>query len=130
MRRKPACGVYNCAGHVWASRRTTILEDFAWNMVLADDGYRQLDQGEPPAPGDLVIYRDREHGFLHVGMIAELRQGITAESPPIPWVLSKWDSTSGEVLHHFADVPFAKQGFALVIECWTDRPASGSGTPS
>ena len=26
VRRRPPVGVYNCAGHVWASRRTAILE--------------------------------------------------------------------------------------------------------
>ena len=38
--RKPACGVYNCAGHVWASRRTSVLKSEAWQTILEEDGYR------------------------------------------------------------------------------------------
>ncbi len=120
--RKPSTGLYNCAGHVWASRRTGIFENGEWTKILEDDGYRQLPTGKGPQPGDLVIHRDAQLGFLHVAMILELRPGVTDASPRIPWVLSKWDSTSGEVLHHFQDVPFGKQGFVLVVECWTDRP--------
>jgi hypothetical protein len=126
IKRKPACGAYNCAGHIWASRRTAILEDAEWLMILEDDGYRRLETLEPSASGDLMVYRDRQLGFLHVGVVHELRQGVTEDSPRIPWMLSKWDSTSAEVLHHYQDVPFDKQGFALVIECWTDRPTGES----
>jgi hypothetical protein len=124
VRRKPASGVYNCAGHVWASRRTAIFEESAWEMILQDDAYRKLPSGEQPMPGDLVIYRDSNVGFLHVGMILELRSGITQESSRIPWVLSKWDSTSGEVLHHVQDVPFNQQHFTFLWEYWSDRSVS------
>jgi hypothetical protein len=128
VRRKPVTGVYNCAGHVWASRRTAILEGAFWGMVLEDDGYRRLGTGEQPMPGDLVIYRDSDSkiGFLHVGMILTLEAGIAVESPRIPWVLSKWDSTSGEVMHRSFDVPFDRRVFSVVTEYWTDRPATES----
>jgi hypothetical protein len=126
VRRKPATGVYNCAGHVWASRRTSIFEESEYEAILKDDGYRQLEEGERPLVGDLVLYRDQDAriGFLHVGIIVELRPGITAESPRIPWVLSKWDSASGEVLHQLTDAGhFYRAPFAPVAEYWTERPA-------
>jgi hypothetical protein len=126
--RKPATGVYNCAGLVWASRRTAILADDAWAIILADDGYRKLGPREAPLPGDLVIYRDSDSkiGFLHVGMILTLEPGIAPSSPLIPLVLSKWDSTSGEVVHLCHDVPFDPRVFSLVTEFWTDRPVGSS----
>jgi hypothetical protein len=127
--RKPATGIYNCVGHVWASRRTMVLKnlDLQVKMILDDDGYRRVnEQAEPVMPGDVVIYRERgrgeDDGFIHVGIVHELREGVSPRSPRIPWVLSKWDSTSGEVLHHFMDVPFEKQGFPFVCEFRTDRP--------
>jgi hypothetical protein len=131
LQRKPACGVYNCAGQVWASRRTSIFEDAAWEMILADDGYRRLGSGEPPAPGDLVIYRDPRSGFLHVGMILALGEGITPDADRIPLVLSKWDSASPEVIHYVhATPPWEQQGFAVETEYWTDRPPREGMVPA
>jgi hypothetical protein len=122
--RKPATGVYNCAGHVWASRRTSILKTECWQTILKEDGYRQLRDGETPVAGDLVLYADEDVGdYLHVGMILEVRDGISRESPRISWVLSKWNSTSGEVMHHAHDVPYDMHEIPFRIEYWTDRPA-------
>lgn len=89
VQRKPPTGVYNCAGHVWASRRTTILDEDAWFMILEDDGYRRLEANEPPIPGDLVLYRDPQVGLLHVGMIVSTERGLTDQSPRIPWVIEQ-----------------------------------------
>ena len=122
--RKPPTGGYNCAGHVWASRRTALLEPESWKRVLDDDGYRPLNENENPMVGDLVLYVDREkQEFLHVGCVVELQRGIGDGSPPIPRVLSKWDSTSGEVLHNVMDVFYGQKGFSLLVEYWTDRPS-------
>lgn len=120
--RKPAVGVYNCAGHVWASRRTSILENKCWLTIFEDDGYRRLPLDEVPMSGDLAVWSDNQGDFLHVGMIMEMRPGVSPTSPPCPWVLSKWNSTSGEVLHYVQDAPFNKQDFPFTIEYWTDRP--------
>ena len=40
--RKPPTGGYNCAGHVWASRRTAVCDelDIQTLRILEDDGYR------------------------------------------------------------------------------------------
>ena len=121
--RKPPTGGYNCAGHVWASRRTAILEDDQWRLILADDGYRRLSEGEQPLPDDLVLYVDADSsGFLHVARVLELKPGIGPDSRPLPWVLSKWDSISGEVMHFERDVNHLHQRFRVRTEYWTDRP--------
>ena len=121
--RKPATGVYNCAGHVWASRRTSILKPECWRVILKEDGYQSLQHAEMPVTGDLVLYVDKETAeSIHVGMIMEMREGVSPESPKIPWVLSKWNSTSGEVMHHVHDVPYGRQEMPTKIEYWTDRP--------
>ncbi|MBN1591187.1 MAG: hypothetical protein JW888_16865 [Pirellulales bacterium] len=126
-RRKPAVGGYNCAGHVWASRRTAILETEHWKTILRDDGYRRLAGTEEPHVGDLILYVDKaddkaDDDYLHVAQIVELREGVTATSPQVPWVLSKWDSTSGEAIHNAYDVPYGRQEFTIDREYWTDRP--------
>lgn len=92
-------------------------------MILDEDGYRRLGDMERPVAGDLVLYVDnRNSEMLHVGRILRLRAGVADGSPPIPWVLSKWNSTSGEVMHRAPDVPFSAQGISHRIEFWTDRP--------
>jgi hypothetical protein len=123
--RTPATGFYNCAGHVWASRRTAILKPECWQIILKEDGYRSLPAAETPVTGDLVLYADAKGGeYIHVGMVMDTREGILPGSPTIPWVLSKWNSTSGEVMHYVGDVPYGKQGIPTKTEYWTDR-ASG-----
>ena len=121
--RKPPCGVYNCVGHVWASRRTAVYEDLERQVlrILCDDGYRPLDwPREPMVIGDVVTYWDSakgHKGFTHVGIVFELRC-VTDSGQVIPWILSKWDDSSGEVLHHYKDCPFPKQ---IEAEFWTER---------
>lgn len=79
--RKPAVGVYNCAGHIWASRRTSILADDAWRTILKEDGYRRLPDTEMPVVGDLVVYRDATNQcFNHVGAILEVCEGVAADA--------------------------------------------------
>jgi hypothetical protein len=92
-------------------------------LILAEDGYRRLTEAEPPVPDDLVLYLDAESdGFLHVARILELRRGITPDSRPLAWALSKWDSASGEATHFEHDVNHLHQGFRVRTEYWTDRP--------
>lgn len=118
--RKAACGVYNCCGHVWASRRTAIYEQPEIDKILQDDGYRALPDAEQPVQGDLALYYVGEV-FYHVGLVCELRALMMAGEAagrPIPWILSKWDNASGEALHHLQDVPWPDAR----IEFQTDRP--------
>ena len=121
--RKPATGVYNCAGHVWASRRTALLEPVEWRLILDEDDYRRVEKDERKAPGDLVLYVDEASDeILHVARILQLRPGVAPDAEQIPWVLSKWDSKSGEVMHSAYDVPYQNQGIPCRMEYWTDRP--------
>lgn len=118
QRRVPS-GDYNCAGHVWASRRTCIYEEADWRMILAEDGYRATQE---PVSDDLIVYVESEQGILHIGRVVELRQGVSQESRRIPWVVSKWSDVSGEVCHFEHDHPYEEFGFVVSIEYWTDRP--------
>jgi len=123
--RKPATGGYNCAGHVWASRRTALSNPQDWRVILDEDGYRRLPGGEEPRPGDLVLYVDIENDeFLHVGEIVELRAGVAPQAERIAWVLSKLGPAYGELMHYVQDLLslFADLGFRVRIEYWTDRP--------
>lgn len=129
--RKPHQGGYNCAGHVFASRRTAILAEKTVLMVLKEDGYRSLGKGEKPMQGDIVLYWGRPSGgtigWLHVGMLCEFRFG-EGSKVGIPWVISKFGSTCGEWLHRLDDVPYEKMGYIDVkSEYRTDRPPVSSG---
>lgn len=120
--RKPPCGVYNCAGHIWASRRTAVYESDDFKRILADDQYRQLSHIQPLHLGDIAVYKiQHSSSIVHVGLLAELRVpnwGIS-NGQPIPWVLSKWNDSGGEILHHVNDTP--KSLGTLELEWWTDR---------
>lgn len=126
--RKPHVGGYNCAGHVWASRRTSIYEESAVRMILNEDGYRRLVGFGDAAVGDLVIYWHRPRGgtelWLHVAVVCELRPLFSESGNRRPWVLSKFGDTTGEWLHRFDDFPYDQPGMGLdlVIEFYTDRP--------
>jgi hypothetical protein len=122
QQRKVPSGEYNCAGHVWASRRTCIYEEDDWRMILSEDGFRQT---RKPMPDDLVIYVEKDQGILHIGRIVELRAGLVEGSRRIPWIVSKWNDWSGEVCHFEHDHPLQELGFDVAIEYWTDRLAGG-----
>jgi hypothetical protein len=124
--RKRPCGLYNCFGLIWASRRTSIYEQDQIEIILRDDGYRPLGDAESLHCGDLVIYYGRGGSDIwHVGKVMELRnlvvsgQDVEAEPSRIPWVLSKWNDSAGEVLHHYTDVPWPEDEFEFRF--WTDR---------
>ncbi|HEY2910873.1 MAG TPA: hypothetical protein VGI99_11545 [Gemmataceae bacterium] len=131
--RKPPVGGYNCAGHVWASRRTGLFDDLdaAALTILKEDGYRLLSETEEPQRGDLVLYWESlnpRRSLYHVGVVFELRPslqlaGAAQEVSPrrIPWILSKLDAFSGEVLHNMNQVYFYP-GAQYSVEHWTDRP--------
>lgn len=129
IERKAPCGVYNCAGHVWASRRTEIFESDWYDRILAEDGYRQLpDSGPSVRVGDLAVYRLRQpKKILHVGTVVEIKTFIAAGTPHnlpvVPIVLSKWNASAGEYLHRMHDVPLEQFEGDYNIEVWTDRQA-------
>jgi hypothetical protein len=121
VNRKPACGVYNCFGLVWANRRTSIYEESAISKILKDDGYRKLATDEQPCPGDIVIYlhtgRENSRNTLHAAILLRLDQLGTEW---VPWVLSKWGDAFGEDIHTIKDIP--KDFEDCQVELWTDRP--------
>jgi hypothetical protein len=122
--RKGAVGVYNCAGMVWASRRTCLTEPNEWQTILNEDGYRRLNSHTDAALGDVVVYRDRSGEILHVAKVCNIERMDARGEPfgnPIVKALSKWDQRFGEDIHHLDDVNLVG-GTEHVIEIWTDRP--------
>ncbi len=118
--RKPVTGIYNCAGHVWASRRTSLTDPRQWRTILKEDGFVKIDT---PVADDIVLYVDEDNNeIIHVARVVELREGFTPESEKYPWVVSKWGPISGEAMHFVHDVPYEKDGYRFRIEYWTDRP--------
>jgi hypothetical protein len=119
--RRAATGVYNCAGLVWASRRTSILDPGEWDKIISDDGYKWLPEGQLPVAGDIAVYVDQDNDEIyHVARVAFLRPGIVG-GKKIPWAISKWNSTSGESIHSVYDVPFDKEGVNCALKYVTDR---------
>jgi hypothetical protein len=119
-RRKPPCGVYNCVGQTWASRRTAVYEQADIDAILNDDGYRKLGGTERVLQGDVALYLLRGNGSaIHVGVVSELRSLTPRAENPVPWILSKWNDSLGEVLHHFKDVPWKDDMYE--VHFWTER---------
>jgi hypothetical protein len=122
VRRKEPCGIYNCFGHVWASRRTAIYWDEEVAEILIDDGYVEIPEGEATF-GDIALYFEPvSKMLLHAGIVnhIEALAGTTqAIGKGVPWILSKLDPSSGEVLHHFRDPPYKADEYAVVFI--TDR---------
>ncbi len=117
--RKPPCGGYNCAGHVWAARRTAILSDADWDKIKEDDGYREFFDERECAIGDLVVYRDSQRrGYVHVAEIVELRP-LAGSDFWVIWVISKLGACKGEVLHNCYNFPDRNH---CEVTFWTDRP--------
>lgn len=120
--RKSPIGVYNCFGHVWASRRTAVYENFdeAVLKVRHDDRYRTVDwESEIPAVDDVACYwesLDPYRGCNHVGRVISVQPRANG-LPPLILILSKWDDTTGEVVHEALDHPFKD----VRLEYWTDR---------
>jgi len=125
--RKPATGVYNCAGMVWASRRTALTNPQQWRVVLQEDNYRKLSKTERPELGDIVVYAKVGSGeILHVARVCEIRRfegGGMEHARPIIRAVSKWDAKFGEDIHAVSDV-FLNGGEQFDVEYWTDRPST------
>lgn len=122
--RKEPCGYYNCFGLVWASRRTAVYEQEQVELILNEDGYRRLKSDEQPRSGDLAVYYFNDNSIIHVGMITELKYIVgsstsSTDSEKFPWLLSKWNDSGGEVLHHYQDVPWPEGEYRIIF--WTER---------
>lgn len=120
--RKGPTGIYNCYGHVFASRRTAIYEQSELERIFHEDDYRELGSQEAPRLGDLAVYYlAGATSISHVGFVAELKQlavgiGFAVVEPAV-WILSKWNDSASEVLHHVNDAPWPD----FEVRYWTDR---------
>jgi hypothetical protein len=113
--RIPPTGIYNCIGHVWASRRTAIYSDKARKKIISDDGYTELLLTDNPLPDDFIVYEDKESDyFLHIGRV------IAVSNSEIK-ILSKWDDSSGEYIHSPEDAPYQTQFSQTRIYYITER---------
>lgn len=125
IQRRVPYGRCNCFGMVFATRRTAIYADKEIEKLLADDGYRLLQQGFSPMPGDIVLYRspDQAIGLVHAGLIVGVSHADNTTLFPRIQVLSKWNDSAGEDIHLIQDAPFFKQlpNSAVKPEIWTDR---------
>ncbi len=123
FQRCQAVSGYNCFGHLWASRRTCIPDQPACDIVLEDDGFRALRQGEDVQPGDIVLYWMGSVGLLHV---AEVMWNHSDEQNSVgsnPWVLSKLDAFGPEIYHHLSDTTYHRHQaqYELRVEIRTER---------
>ena len=121
--RKPATGGYNCAGHVWASRRTALYDSAEWQLILEDDGYAILPGSESAVLGDLALYvRQDNNEIWHVAQFIDLLP-LLIEGSNEPWLLSKLNDRSGEVMHFacYLGSYYKTLGYETKIEYWTDR---------
>ncbi len=116
--RKGPCGGYNCYGMVFATRRTAIYEDGQIADILKDDGYRRIRENEV-RPGDIVLYRERTQGLLHVALV--LRREQWDGAIPISFALSKWNDSFGEDEHNVHHHIWPEPEYHVALEFWTER---------
>jgi hypothetical protein len=120
--RRPAVGRYNCAGLVFANRRTSIFAPDLYLQIFSEDGYTKFNDVSSTRCGDVVAYAEQDGGeIVHLALIMSFRPGISDLSPLVPMALSKWDSAMGEVVHNIYTVPYDLTS-DYRIEFWTDRP--------
>lgn len=127
--RKPATGVYNCYGMIFASRRTSIYDDENDTLIqriLDEDGYRKLSNQDEAVPGDIVLYREsKRNSILHIAMVMRREPlsradgGVVAKEGGACYALSKWSDRDGEDEHHIEHHCWTYLDVSK--EYWTDR---------
>jgi len=80
-----------------------------------------------PEIGDLALYRLPKGPYVHVGIVYGKRK-LTADSQPIPWVLSKLNDHFGEAFHPAGG--WTVDDTPCEVEYWTDRYEQTAKTPS
>lgn len=106
---------YNCAGMVFANRRTVIAIQNV-PPILEDDGFREISFTEA-ALGDIIVYfiaGGLEHA--HVGLVAR-QDNLPVRQESDLTILSQWGA-DGEYLHRPADVP---NSYGSVRRYFSDR---------
>lgn len=125
-RRKNPCGAYNCHGHVFAARRTSIYPDPEIWGIIREDGYRKLNDSENVQPDDIACYFTGDGHFVHVARVMEvsgvgIHRGNSQQFASR--LLSKWNDSSGEDFHTLGDVRFPPYEYSdLTVQLFTDRP--------
>jgi hypothetical protein len=109
-------GTYNCAGLIFAARRTFIdAEDV--ERILQDDGYARLKDSSEVVCGDLIVYRKEADGPVeHVGLILKPAMRGPLGSTPLV-VLSQWGG-DGEYMHAEDVVP---EAYGSVRQYYSER---------
>ena len=84
---------YNCVGHSMCENKGWVDQPFAdwllWNC------WEMLDDDAANRPGDIIVYEDKNGGFVHVATVTEVdEEGNTTE------VESKVGRAKGEHRHH------------------------------
>jgi hypothetical protein len=103
-------GFYNCAGLVFASRRSQIIEmSLIWS-ILEQDAYRKVENEREVAIGDVAVY-SQDTRCEHVGLVVaspELPLGV-------PRILSKfgWAIEAVHFAHEGPYADFSRQYFRI-----------------
>ena len=110
--------VYNCLGLVFAARRTWVHETIEnIEIILNDDEYRQIQQGEDIFPGDVLFYRHEDGSFAHVAIVLNAHLDVPSAEWISTLVISKWGK-HGEYIHGPKDIPYY---LGSPSEFYTDR---------
>jgi hypothetical protein len=99
-----ASTIYNCYGLVFAARRTAIMDESDAQIVLEDDGYRDL-PWDPNTwrPGDVVLYYTEGGDLAHAGLVATIQLDLSTGDSTV-YVTSAWGE-AGEYYHLIDYVP-------------------------
>lgn len=118
--RPPIAG-YNCAGQVFAGRRTTILDLGLIHRILDEDGFSDVTS---LMAGDVVVYSD-DDGPMHAARVARLDEQsvglLETGGPTVTFTLvhSKFDDMSGEYEHRVDDQRWAR--WHVAWQAYRDR---------
>jgi len=99
---------YNCVGHVFASRRTSVHDVSEIDTFLREDGYAKVDSDDVRV-GDVAAYSDAS-GPSHVAPVFAIEKIVVlsaGQSSEVAKVLSKFDDVSGEYEHSLDDLKWS-----------------------
>jgi len=118
--RRIPCGIYNCFGLVFASRRTCVYDPKLIDMILREDRFDEINE-QQTAIGDVVVYRNSQGEAIHASVVVERTPLVVGSNVDLILVLSKWGPHSGESIHRVQDVPGRLGADFVKTQFWTDR---------
>ena len=113
LRRRPT-GQYNFHGLTFANRRTCVHDPGSVEVILKDDGYREILPSEVYV-GDLVVYYDGTE-ITHTGVVMAIERDNVLVGAQAVWAMSKWGQ-AGEYIHPVNQGPYSTHRLTY----WTDR---------